>query len=1038
MAKNGFFKTLKNKLAIILALVCVFSFSMFCLVACGDEEASSDPTYTYNQDDDATIKNANFSLDTSALALTSFPKTSVTGWTRSTHNSAPSSLVNSGTIKVTELGWEQLLENLCDDDDFISYLDVKSGKDLKGNAIDAIKAEKEDNEYKPTDKEIVEYVAKNYVSDYITNPSTPQGAKDSYVYMLNNYLDETLYGSGTAQRVTSSSTISLEKNSYAKISVWVKTQNIQAQNANSDFGANIVLNSKFNSTTQAEYRISNIIANDWTEYVIYVKADDKYTCELTLSLGLGYGKGASNNTLYYTEGTAYFDGITYETVENIDGVTIDGTKAMVFGSEKELEIKSGKTFLYDMSFDTPVSYFTALNFSNLEEYYYLTKSNVNNGTFTSETIVNEANLKNPQNTLTTSATKTIDKNSITLNLKNSSYTLKLDNNGTNFKVDAGKYTYISFDILNNLSIFGSTSITVDVYEVYNGKDIKRPAVATFSTSNDEVVNGALLFKNNFEEGSREFYITFVIGPTSVATVNNIQQDLASGTVAITNLCLKDNVATPEENDNAYTLYNFYTNLANSQIALYSGYDQDVSEDTEETDSPYSFTTAPGNVGNIYFHPTDAKGYYGVTPDHAYMTSGDGTNELNTRSTIDGENGSYAGVINSKLVKANNSFPLRDKIMSALADEENDLQALMIYNENSDSYGYIGDTNSVSTSARAKITVKVKPVGDAVAYVYLVDSTASKKDVMTFSDFTINNNISKENPKGTEILGSSLKFEIKVTKDMCDKDGWATVNFFIATGATQKDFRLEIWNGSRDGQSKSQGMVLVKEVSIITVEAFYEPERYEDAFSVTGNPLFDAYNKNSQGFTKLIPYTRELTKLEEEFNAEYTDKKVSYSPMYVWAQTSDMIYAIFNTVDPLETNPYDSVEEEIEDTSSGCSNSAETDPATFWLSFSSIFLGVVLVLSILALIIKTYRRKHANDTKQIQSHYNIKSRTSYKKDTKVIDIPTEVDVEEEDDADEVVEEEQEEATLDEYVYGEVQDFGNEKTEETNEEKNDSEN
>lgn len=1030
MAKNGFFKALKNKLVLILSLVCVFSFSMFCFVACGDDDSSSskDPTYTYTQTDDGTIKNANFDYGTVGTLTTGYPKTSTTGWTRSTHNSAPSSLVNSGTIKVTDTAWVDLMTTLSKDGDFKAYLESK-GLDLEAVKT-AIKAEKNKNDYKPTDTDIAEYIAKNEISNYFVNPGKSPNASDNNVYMLNNYVEKDLLGSGTAQRLTSSSTISLEKDSYAKISVWVKTQNIVGQNAKGDYGANIVLTSKFNSTSQAEFRISNIIADDWTEYVVYVKADKNYTCDITLNLGLGYGRGYSNNALNFTEGTVYFDNITYEVVDNVDGVTFDGTKNMVFGSEDELEVKSGNTFLYNMEFEVPASYFTTLDFSNDTSYYYLTKSNVNGGTYTSETIVNEANAKNPNNTLTTSAQATANGNKVVVNLENSSYTLKIDNNGANFKLNAGNFTYLSFEITNNLSSYGSTAISFDVFEVYKGKDIKRPAVATFNTVSDEAVKAGIVFKNNFTEGEREFYVNVVIGPASLTTVTNIKQDLTTGTVTIDNLQLKDNVKVPEEKDDAYTLYDFYTNLASANVALYSGFDQDYTEDEEETVSAYSFTTAPGDVGNIYFHPVDVKGYYGVTPEHAYMSNGLGIDKLNTRSSMEGENGSYAGIINSKFVKNNSNYPIRDLILSATENSENkDVQALMIYNANEDSYGYIGETVSVLQSSLANVSVKIKVVGEnTFANVYLVDTTLNEKKVLTFNDFTVNNNLVNAFPNGTQIDGSSLEFAIKVTEDMCDEDGWATVNFYIGAGKENKDFRVEIWNGTRDASADSQGMVLVQELSVTTATAFYEPERYEDAFSVTGNPLFDAYNKSSNCFTtgngKLISYTRELTKTEKEFNNEYPDQKVTYSPKYVWAQTDSMIYAIYNTIDPIATDPYANVTED-ETTTSGCTTTISEDPSAFWLGFSSIALSVVLVLAIVALFIKNYRRRHSYDNREARSHYTVKTRTSYKKNEEKSNNETVEDefTETEQEFEKTNESEpEEEKSLDDYVYGDVEDFG----------------
>ena len=55
--------------------------------------------------------------------------------------------------------------------------------------------------------------------------------------MLNNYLSSVDFGLGTAQKVTSGSSVKLEKNKSYKISVWVKTINLSSNNADGKFGS---------------------------------------------------------------------------------------------------------------------------------------------------------------------------------------------------------------------------------------------------------------------------------------------------------------------------------------------------------------------------------------------------------------------------------------------------------------------------------------------------------------------------------------------------------------------------------------------------------------------------------------------------------------------------------------------------------------------------------------------------------------------------------------------------------------------------------
>ena len=217
--------------------------------------------------------------------------------------------------------------------------------------------------------------------------------------------------------------------------------------------------------------------------------------------------------------------------------------------------------------------------------------------------------------------------------------------------------------------------------------------------------------------------------------------------------------------------------------------------------------------------------------------------------------------------------------------------------------------------------------------------------------------------------------------------------------------------------------------IQTTSTFTEPERIEDAFSVSGNPLFD---EKVSSFTtddsKLIAYQRELTDLEEQFNKEHPDSAVSYLPKYVWAKNYKTVYAIYDAIEPTEVNPYDSIEDETNE--SGCTST--TDPSTFWLSFSSILLGVILVIAIIALFVKNYRRRHKVSKDDAKSHYKITSRAAIAKKAKNLaskEEEREVEIEEpvvETQTEAGVVDDQvkpEEQDLDSYVYGDVQDFGN---------------
>ena len=363
---------------------------------------------------------------------------------------------------------------------------------------------------------------------------------------------------------------------------------------------------------------------------------------------------------------------------------------------------------------------------------------------------------------------------------------------------------------------------------------------------------------------------------------------------------------------------------------------------------------------------------------------------------------------------------------------------MIYNKDASSYGYIGNSYTLSASSYAKISLDVRVYDKASAYIYIVDVSESTKNVMTFEDFTVNAMGKQTVDKDTEIKGEDYKLAIKIDSETVKKvgnGGWVNVQFYVASGASAKNFRVEMWNGARDESAKSQGYVFFNNVNVSTSASNFEPDRWQNAFDKSGNPLFDA---GEDSFSELIMYQQELTEIENQWNREPNKTDIAYDANYVWAKNDYMIYAVYNTIDAVEVNPY---ENEVEEDEPETEETQTTDRSTFWLSFSSILLGVVLVLSIIALFIKNFLRRRRRNASDAKSHYTIVSRTKKNKREKAkkeklakkydydenedeIDEDAIENVQDEQPTVEDVEESTTEETLDSYVYGEVQDFGKE--------------
>jgi len=478
---------------------------------------------------------------------------------------------------------------------------------------------------------------------------------------------------------------------------------------------------------------------------------------------------------------------------------------------------------------------------------------------------------------------------------------------------------------------------------------------------------------------RKFALDIVIGATNVATISNLYE-LSSGEVSIKDFKIKtgsinsDNY-TDGVDDLGYKKFTLLSSSADATVALYAGSISNYSE-SSSTES-YDIEVAYGNVGEIATQPTNPKGYVGVTTDSMYLTNND-----NASSTINSR--TDCGVINTKYLPYASNTEIGDQLTNLYSTEE-PLQLLMIYNQTEGNYGYIGNSNTISANDYAKISVTLRVTGDAKAYIYIIDTASETKSIMQFTNLTINNDIVK-GLNGTTFNGSEKQLYFVVDKNTKSTDGFVTVNAYIATGKTSKDFRVEIWNGSRDGVDKSQGYVFVKTIDVTSSSAFDEPSTWNESFATSGNPLFD---QTRSEISELIPYTRPLTSTEKEFNKDYPDQAVSYDASYVWAKGTNFIYAIFNTLDVEEVDPYDSI---VEEEKEGCAK--ETDPSTFWLSFSSILLGVVLVLALIALAVKVLRRKRIANRNDAKTQYEVKSRIStHKANQKIKESKKVVEVEE---------------------------------------------
>ena len=937
MRNNAILKKGKSKFISVLLLTLLLILSSVCAVACADvpdDTDNYDPDFTYNEttSDDDLITNPNFTNGLTEVANDAYPNNSINGWSFTNDTGAVSSAVKSGVVNTTDDMWKKAIVSLLGDDDFLNY----------------VKAEYTDIDYEGKSNE---EIATSLISANNGFASPARTGADDNVLMVNNISSKTTADKiGTAQSVSSTSSVTLEKDEYAKITIAVNThKNIKGNSA--EFGANIRISTTVNSITQAQYAVKNILTNgEWKEYTIYVKGNNYTSSSISIALGLGFGDKTSNY-LEYVYGVAFFDDVKVEKIEKEDYENAIGTKVATESSlsavtyngnpdAKRVNAGADLDFFYDLSFDLDA---------------YLTSNDTKIAGDT--TFAQGANATFVSNSFDTSVAGEVK---ATVNKQVTSFKLTKDS-GNNFEVGPESFATIKFSIKNNLTNY--TKDGVKIYLVDENSNAAKPNKTLIANTNqveegDGFVTYTVTVKNNFDDnstGDRSFYILVVVGVSNPQeyTENTF---FPTGDVTVKGLTYISDTVENKEDDRNYLYVESLSsgNLDNfGTYALHAGNAEE--DEKEEEEVVYNVKVSELNKHNIKTQVVDAVDYMGVVANHRYVVENGEETAINTSET--------AGVINSKNLANYTNLPNVNTALGTVAEEDG-IQPLVIYNATADSYGFIGKSNNLAKSSTAKITLKVKVSTDANAYIYIVN---------------MNNDDDKLNVYTHKVGDVTNSLAVKVPTTNGE---WKTVSFYIASGADAMNYRVEMWNGSRDGASTSTGYVFFNEIEITT---FTENEE-KNGHLVTGSVLKTALDNNEIEYVDAtdikikngILHAKALTELEKQFNEEYPDQKVTYPEKYVWVSNKNangegnFVYAIYNTINPETTNPYDSITEEEEETEeeSGCATNF--DSATFWLQFSTILLAVLLIGAILILVLRTIRRRTKKASK-IKARYNVKSR-----------------------------------------------------------------
>ena len=340
----------KNKL-LALFLSSMMLTSAFAFASCKDDDTAETPEDTETEDtteiedDGLLITNGGFETFNKKDGL-NLIGTSVNGWTRSTNTATSGSALSSksasgiidtkddawndlttsklGELKASELTEEQAKEKWSSMsakdklDYYKAWKDNDANDDKKISDLEFYQAFNIDDEDLPT----------------CANPKTHDNSteKTKVLMIHNHYYNSTYETIGTAQKFTSSSTVTVQAGTSAKLSLWVKTSDLQSTTSAGesqeavDKGAYIRVTNNLGGTAQDPLEIKNINTkgvtenNGWVQYTLLLKGASFTDTTFTLVLGLGQSGGTDRYE--YVNGYAFFDDIQVETLTNTEFDTI--------------------------------------------------------------------------------------------------------------------------------------------------------------------------------------------------------------------------------------------------------------------------------------------------------------------------------------------------------------------------------------------------------------------------------------------------------------------------------------------------------------------------------------------------------------------------------------------------------------------------------------------------------------------------------------------------------------------------------------------
>ncbi len=780
-------KNRKNILALCLSVM-MFS-SMAALAACKDDTSTDSSTSetsssesTMVERDDGLIRNGTFETYDEAKAL----NTSVTGW-GSVSVDGKTSKNKSGIIDLSAEGWKNLTGSYYENPDDAKSLTEEQAEAAWDNLtvkdkLNFYEAWKENNSGKTISSELDFYEDLGMDLDDIPaiekfdthDGAVANGGSDTHVLMIHNQYEEADDDNntiGTAQKFTSTSSITVKAGTSAEFSVWVRTQDLFSQSTDGSAqealnkGAYISITHAVGGKSLDAFRVENINTNgEWTQYSFILRGASY--ADTTFNLVLGLGRGTSTNRGEYVNGYAFFDDAKCTTISNekFDELKVDADHTVTLaeeGYDKIFNADAGDLFALDFDFH---SQFVAnddilsapeINATTSKGGYpekeYSSKAGdtnvapwLNDGKgFDGANDVTKV-LSKLSDVQTEAGTEDIRKYfAEDTNFADNQTLLMLSQNGVAYEavstspiaIADGEYKAISVFVKTS-AMNGFTGAGITLEDGYNNKYAFTSIDTTTGTPIEidgvDIYNGwyqYIFFVENDSSATTNLTLTFNFGPTSIeeSTKDSHRYGFAAFTNIQTAAMTMDSFETAQDGSYAKIVTitgetqadaegnSFDSAMATPSEAIETGFANLQNYKGVYSDSAYVTGVVADSAQKEYYTSINTYAYAGLLNKDNFV----GNTEKEITSYFNATDGSWMQAI------ANGNTDASAVWNSVFGEDST--QPLFIWNAtgiSTKSYGFVGKSTSVAANSYAVVSLRVKGTG-ANAYVRLVDTDAKE-------------------------------------------------------------------------------------------------------------------------------------------------------------------------------------------------------------------------------------------------------------------------------------------------------------------------